>query len=397
MNAVADPAQFHPPRRALRVAMLGIRGFPNVQGGAEKHVENLAQALTALGCDVEAIVRSGYLNKRQGARWHKIRLTRIWSPRVTGIEAFVHTFLGTLYAAWTRPDILHIHAIGPALFAPLARALGVRVVVTFHSRNYEHRKWGKFARAVLKLGERAGMAFASGRIAVSEEMARYLAGRYRVPITAIPNGIDTPQFVFTTATLSAFDLDAGRYLLMVARVDEDKRQLDLIEAYAQLRICGWKLALVGEADYGGAYARKVADAAARIPGVVMLGHQTGRALAELYSHAGAFALPSRFEGQPIAVLEAASYGLPVVLSDISAHRELALPHARYFPVGDIAALTARLEAACGDPDRSSLHADERAALLRRHDWRTIAEHTLAIYKTVLPDAGQIQTPQSIYS
>ncbi len=70
----------------------------------------------------------------------------------------------------------------------------------------------------------------------------------------------------------------------------------------------------------------------------MLGHQTGDALAELYTHAGMFVLPSSHEGQPIAVLEAASYGLPVILSDIPAHREIALSRARYVEVGDIAAL-----------------------------------------------------------
>ena len=149
MNTVAQPWRIEgQQQRALRVTMLGIRGFPNVQGGAEKHVENLACALSDLGCDVEAIVRSGYVAKDQPARWHDIKSTRVWAPRVTGVEAFVHTFLGVLRAARDRPDILHIHAIGPAFFTPLARALGLRVVVTCHSRNYEHKKWGRVGRFI---------------------------------------------------------------------------------------------------------------------------------------------------------------------------------------------------------------------------------------------------------
>lgn len=392
MNVLADPAQFDPCRSALRVTMLGIRGFPNVQGGAEKHVENLAGALAGVDCEVEAIVRSFYVGKGHGARWRNVKLTRLWAPRVTGVEAFVHTFLGVLHAAWKRPDILHIHAIGPAFFAPLARALGLRVVVTYHSRNYDHQKWGRFARAVLRLGERAGMVFAHGRIAVSEELAQYLTRRYRVSVNAIPNGIDPPQAVVTTATLSAHGLRAKHYVLMVARIDADKRQLDLVEAFARQRRSGWKLALVGTADYGGAYARQVAEAAAKNPGIVMLGHQAGLALAELYAHAGAFALPSRFEGQPIAVLEAASYGLPVVLSDIAAHRELALAHARYFAVGDIAALAAHLDAICADPERNALDAAARKELLRRHDWQTVAQCTLAVYEKALPHAPTRAAP-----
>jgi glycosyltransferase involved in cell wall biosynthesis len=380
MNTVAQPWRFEGrQRRALRITMLGIRGFPNVQGGAEKHVENLTCELADLGCDVQAIVRSGYVAKDQPAHWRNVTLTRVWAPRVTGVEAFVHTFLGVLRAARDRPDILHIHAIGPAFFTPLARALGLRVVVTCHSRNYEHKKWGRLGRSILRLGERAGMAFANGRIAVSAGLAEYLTRSHHMPVAIIPNGIDRPDRISSTATLQPFDLTPGRYLLMVARIDDDKRQLDLIAAFNRLQRSDWKLALVGGADYSSVYAREVTEAAAHSPGVVLLGHQTGAALAELYTHAGAFVLPSRFEGQPIAVLEAASYGLPLILSDIAAHRELAIPRALYFAVGDITALADHLAAVCASPADGRLNAAECAALLAEHDWNRIAQRTLSVY------------------
>ncbi|MGB6537601.1 MAG: glycosyltransferase family 4 protein [Xanthobacteraceae bacterium] len=380
MNQIADLARVpRQRRRALRVAILGIRGFPNVQGGAEKHVENLASALAALGCEVEAIVRSGYVAKGKYATWRGVKISRLWAPRISGVEAFVHTFLGVLSTAASRPDILHIHAIGPAFFTPLARALGLRVVVTCHSRNYEHKKWGRFARSVLRLGERAGMKFANGRIAVSDGLARNLSQTYRVPVCTIPNGIDPPRHLAVTDILRAFGLVPNRYVLMVARIDDDKRQLDLIAAYARLRLPDWKLALVGGADYSGPYAHDVAKAARQNPGVVLLGHQNGAALAELYTHAGCFVLPSRFEGQPIAVLEAASYGLPLVLSDIAAHREIGIPRARYFAVGDIAALAAHLEEFCSAPSSKKLAADQCAHLVACHDWHAIAQRTLVVY------------------
>ena len=282
-------------------------------------------------------------------------------------------------AAFRRPDILHIHSMGPALFTPLARALGLRVVVTYHSLNYEHRKWGRIARSVLRLGEWAGMAFANGRIAVSERLAKQMGRSYRVPINAIPNGIDAPQRVRSTAFLEACGLAANHYALTVARIDETKCQLDLIAAYARLREPTWKLALVGGADHSGSYARAVAEAARKTPGVVMLGHQTGENLAELYTHARVFVLPSSHEGQPIAVLEAASFGLPVLLSDIPAHRELGLSRARYFKVGDIASLTEHLASMFAAPVIERFDAAERARLAARHDWHSIAQRTLAVY------------------
>ena len=138
----------------------------------------------------------------------------------------------------------------------------------------------------------------------------------------------------------------GRYFLTVARIDEQKRQLDLIAAFAQLRAPDWKLVLVGGADYRSDYARAVARGRAATPGVIMLGVQSGKALAALYTGAGAFVLPSSHEGQPIAVLEALSYGCPVVLSDILPHREIGASGARYFAPGTLRRLADCMHAAC---------------------------------------------------
>jgi glycosyltransferase involved in cell wall biosynthesis len=391
MNMMANRGEFAPRRRALRVTMLGIRGFPDVQGGAEKHVEKLSYALTTLGCEVEAIVRSGYVDRTR-RRWRGIALTPLWAPRVSGFEAFVHSFLGVLRAAIVRPDVLHIHSIGPALFTPLARMLGLRVIVTHHVLNYENDKWGRLARGLLRCGESLGMKFANGRIAVSEGLARQMSAAYGVPVRAIPNGIDKPRVIDKTDTLTAFGLNPGRYALSVARIDEQKRQLDVVAAYGRLKSPSWKLALVGGADYASGYAKAVAEAARQTPGVVMLGHQSGDALAELYSHAGVFVLPSSHEGQPIAVLEAASYGLALVLSDIAPHRELALPGARLVAVGDSAALADALDACFAAAEPQRMAATDRNRVLAKHDWLNIAQQTLAVYCETLSSEGVAAVP-----
>jgi glycosyltransferase involved in cell wall biosynthesis len=385
MNMIARPLdEAWPARRRLHVTMLGLRGFPNVQGGVENHVENLSSELVELGCDADVIVRSAYVPNASPRIWRNIRLVRLWSPRVKGLEALLHTLLGVLWAAWTRPDILHIHAIGPALFTPLARTFGLRVVVTHHVLNYENEKWGPAARWILRLGERAGMTFANGRIAVSAALAARMEHCYRVPVRVIPNGIIPPRRVQSNTTLEAFGLQPNRYLLIVARLDEQKRQLDLIEAFSRAKRGAWKLAIAGGADYASEYARAVARAACQTEGVVLLGHRIGDALAELYSNAGVFVLPSSHEGQPIAVLEAMSYGCPAILSDIPAHRELCNSRVQFFPVGDIAALTDRLDAFFREAPPLQFPTGELDQLMSRHDWREIARNTLEVYFAALP-------------
>jgi glycosyltransferase involved in cell wall biosynthesis len=249
--------------------------------------------------------------------------------------------------------------------------------------NYENEKWGPSARALLRLGERTGMAFANGRIAVSRFLADRMARDHAVSVTVIPNGLARLPVPQSRAVLQQHDLVPGRYVLCVARIDPQKRQLDLIAAFAQAQPAGWTLVLAGGADYASDYVRAVANAAQATPGVRLIGHQTEAALAELYGNAGVFVLPSSHEGQPIAVIEALGYGCPLILSDIAAHRELGIAAARLFRAGDIAALAERLRAVVDHPpDRIEMVAD-RDRILTRHDWRTIARQTLAVYRSAL--------------
>jgi glycosyltransferase involved in cell wall biosynthesis len=117
---------------------------------------------------------------------------------------------------------------------------------------------------------------------------------------------------------------------------------------------------------------------------VLLGHQKEAALAELYGNAGVFVLPSTHEGQPIAVIEALGYGCPVILSDIPAHQELGLAMPRFFPAGDTTLLAERLRTVFRDPPDRNAHTADRDRILKRHDWQTIARHTLDVYRVALP-------------
>ena len=66
------------------------------------------------------------------------------------------------------PDLVHIHNIGPACFSPLLRLFGLPVVLTYHSPNYEHAKWGAFAKMLLKGSEWIAFRCASAVVFVNK-------------------------------------------------------------------------------------------------------------------------------------------------------------------------------------------------------------------------------------
>lgn len=364
--------------------MMGLRGFPDVQGGVENHAEHLCPLLVAMGCDVTVLARSPYQPAEIGQEWKGVKFVPLWAPRSKGLEAILHSFLGVLYAAVRRPDILHIQAIGPAIMTLPARLLGLRVVVTHHGPDYDRQKWGRFARFVLRLGECWGMRWSNGRIVISKVIADLVRREHGVESALIQNGVVLPQIPNSVDALETHGLVRGKYVLLVSRLVQEKRHPDLIEAFSRAALPGWKLVLVGASDHPDDYVREVMAAAARNPDVVITGFQKGKSLHELYAHAGLFVLPSSHEGLPIAMLEALSYGLPVVASDIPANLEVGLRPESYFPLGNVDALASCIEhharTAYGDSERKAL----RDWVGDKYNWRRIAQQTLVVYRSIVP-------------
>ncbi|MGE0114246.1 MAG: glycosyltransferase family 4 protein [Steroidobacteraceae bacterium] len=361
--------------------VLGIRGMPNVQGGVETHAEQLYSRLAAMGCKVEVLVRTPFVPRGTRA-FGQVKLRRIWSPRRPGLEALVHSLLGVVYAGFVRPDILHIHAIGPAIVAPLARLLGLRVVVTHHGQDYDRDKWGSFARWVLRTGERLGMRYSSARIVISKVISDSVRNKFGVDSQLIPNGVVVPTLSTEDTHARKFGLEPGRYFLQVSRIVPEKRQLDLIHAYALLPSSMWKLVLVGGLD-STAYSREVEKVANATSGVILTGFQNGETLAQLYTHAGGFILPSSHEGLPIALLEALSYGLPVLASDIPANIEVGLDAKCYFRMGDELELSVAMDGLIHSSYNETARQVLRRWVIDCYDWDQIAARTLALYQSVI--------------
>lgn len=365
----------------MHVMVLGLRGFPGIQGGVETHAEHLYPKLRDLGCDIEILVRSPYWShSKRGVPG--IRFKSLWSPSSNGAEAFVHSLLGVLYAGWRRPDVLHIHAIGPALFSPLAKLLGLKVVVTHHGPDYDREKWNRIAKAVLRLGERMGMQFANERIAISQTIRQLVKRKFGCESQCIPNGVAIPEEAQECGAIAEFGFQPDRYVLTVSRIVPEKRHLDLISAFSRAELKDWKLALVGDLAANDEYVRKVIAMAADNPNVVLTGFQTGDTLRQLYANAGVFALPSTHEGLPIALLEALSFGLPAIASDIPANLEVGLPDNQYFPVGDVSCLSSRLRTIALKKRDSDYRDSVREWVHSKYDWDAIAQSTLNVYQSI---------------
>ncbi len=362
----------------MRIVVTGTRGIPNVMGGVETHCEELFPCVVSKsGIDVTVIRRTNYTNDSL-TEYNGVKLHNINAPKRKSFEAIVHTIKAVFYAKFkVKAQIVHIHAIGPALVAPLARILGLKVVFTHHGPDYDREKWGFSAKMMLKLGERMGCVFANKVIVISETIQKLIEQKYhRYDTCLIYNGVPKPTFVENSQYLAELGLEKQKYILATGRFVPEKNFHQLIEAYKYLHSEEYKLVIAGDADFEDDYSQKLKKQATE-NGVVLTGFVKGEKLFSLLTNAVCFVLPSSHEGLPISLLEAMSYGLPVLASDIPANLNVKLPEEDYFRCGNINDLTEKLK------QKLSKSFARQSYDLSLYNWDKISEQTIEVYKMIV--------------
>ena len=342
------------------IAVIGTRGFPGIQGGVEAHSYCLYTHMDDV--HVRLYRRRAYLTEQSAQTFPNIEYIDLPSTRIKGFEAVWHTLLSVLHIAFHRPDAVHIHNIGPGMFAPLVRLMGLPVVLTYHSPNYEHSKWNAPARWLLRQCERISLSCSNRVIFVNRHQMEKCGALDKS--VYIPNGIDPVTRSDSTSFLEKHGITPGNYLLAVGRLTPEKGLEYLVEAVNRLPQVK-QVVIAGASDHDDAY-RTLLESLDKEKKVVFTGFTTGEDLRQLYSHARCFVLPSVNEGFPMVMLEAMAYGLPILCSDIPGTRQVELPEQDYFTVGNVDALCAAITSMLDSPDEPQ-HYD-----LEKYDWKSIA-------------------------
>lgn len=416
----------------MKIVVTGTRGIPNVMGGVETHCEELFPRIAAMGEDVTVIRRKSYVN--DGLKeWKGVKLVDIETPKKKSFEAIIHTYRAINMAKKLGADILHIHAIGPALLTPYAKMLGMKVVFTHHGPDYDRDKWGKAAKMVLKMGERMGCMFADDVIVISDVIRNLIKEKYgrTKNVHLIYNGVSKPEICDYPEYFEELGIKKGRYILGMCRFVPEKNLHHLVEAFniikneelrikkegsaqvneelrikkessalaneelrikkqgsaqadeelrikkqdsalANYELNDVKLVLAGDTDFEDDYSRGLKEMA-RKNGVVLTGFVKGRKLHSLLTNCMCYCLPSSHEGLPIALLEAMSYGVKVIVSDIPANMEVGLPQNNYFHVGNVDELAKKLNDVMTHP------VEHIEYDMTKYDWDKIAREVRKVY------------------
>lgn len=368
----------------MRIAMIGQRGLPATYGGVERHVEELSVRLADRGHDVVVFCRNGYA-EGQEATFRGVKLCYVPTVSTKHLEAAVHSALSSLSAIGNRFDVVHYHAIGPGLWSPVPRYLSrAAVVQTIHGLDQDRAKWGGFATRVLRVGDWLSKRVPDAVVVVGGYLLEHYEDR-RGTTEHIPNGVSISTNG-DDASLDLMGVRKGNYVLFVGRLIPEKAVDQLIRAFGMLG-GRQQLVIAGGSSFTDDYQIELKRLAHRDERVVLPGYVYGQELAALYANASLYVQPSLLEGLPLTVLEAAAHGLPLVLSDIPAHREVVpetRPGARIYRAGDVGALAdaMRMGLKTAESDRPRAKS-EGEKVVAHYSWDAMAEATERLYERLV--------------
>jgi glycosyltransferase involved in cell wall biosynthesis/O-antigen ligase len=386
---IHEPARSSAPApRHLRIAMVGQRGLPATYGGVEHHVQELGARLAALGHEVIVYCRPNY-SPTPVDRFRGMRLRHLNTMDSKHFEAIVHSASATVAAIHDKVDVVHYHALGPGLVAPMSRwGSRARVVQTVHGLDQDRSKWGRVASRVLGVACWMSARVPNATIVVSRALQDYYWDEHHRATTYIPNGVTVPRVRTGDSTvLEQHGLTPGGYVLFVGRLVPEKAPDLLLRAFRKLERDDVKLVITGGSSFTAEYVELLEHMAGEDDRVVMPGYVHGVDLDELYSKAALFVLPSDVEGMPLTLLEALSHGTPVLASDIPPHLEVLRadgPGRRIFRQQDEEDLLAKMREALLHPRTERTGAEPAIGSVQEHyNWDDAALALEQLYLAVV--------------
>jgi glycosyltransferase involved in cell wall biosynthesis len=352
------------------------------RGGGADHLVGLLPELVRLGIDCRAVVSpEGPLAARLetlGLEVHRVEMMRSRLD-VAAVRRLRHEL------AEQSPDVVHAHGTRGAFFVALGRPLAP-LVYTAHGLAYR-QSVAAWRRGILLGAEAVACRAAALVVSVSAADLDDLRRRRLVGPAAgvhIPNAVDTNRFALGDRTEARLrlDLPADAFIVgTVARLVPQKSVQDLVEA--ALACPEVTLVIVGD----GPLRRELEDRArAARERIRFFGARDD--VPDILRALDVFALSSRWEGEPIALLEAMATGLPCVATAIAGVREVLGDGqlGMLVEVGSPQAMARAMRLLRADPDLRRRLGEVGRSKMESRSWAAVATQLVDVYAAVSPTA-----------
>jgi len=286
-----------------------------------------------------------------------------------------------------RPSIVHSHGIWSlhnhwAVF--LARKNNIPIII--HTRGMLLPNAFKFKNIKknisMSLFQKKDIESADVLIATSKAEQDSLRDYGFInPIAVIPNGIDIENYREISQKRVQLKEERERIILFLSRIHPIKGLINLIKVWSTIPTDGWKLRIAGPDTYGHLNEIvKLADELGISDSIEYIGEVEGKEKRRVYQDADLFILPSYSENFGIVVLEALSYGIPVITTQGTPWSDLAKFNCGWWVEGTEQSLAKTIiNAITLDDYERNIMSLNASKYVKIYNWDSIANDTFNLY------------------
>ena len=364
----------------MKIAFLGTRGIPASYGGFETFTEEVSVRLASRGHHVTVYCRAhnGSANLRT---FRGVDLVQLPAIRHKYMETFSHTLYSAVHALFRDFDITYVcnSANAPICFIPWMRRQ--RTILNVDGLEWRRAKWSPLAKRYSRWAARLAARMPIEVVTDARVIQEYYDTELNRQTYFFPYGTDVVERGHDAHRLAGMDLEPGRYLLYVSRLEPENNALLTVQAYAKVDT-DVPLVLVGDAPYAQDYIREVKAAAD--DRVRFLGYRFGDDYHALQANALAYIQATEVGGMHPALLEALGHGNAILVQDVPQHHEVVGDAGLYFALRDADDLANQMRRVLADPDeveRLRRCARERAET--SYSWDSITDEYESYFVSLL--------------
>ncbi|AAP99726.1 Glycosyltransferase [Prochlorococcus marinus subsp. marinus str. CCMP1375] len=292
-------------------------------GGVHTHILNLIKTLESFNCSVHVITG----NSKKALfikRLDKLSIKYTINPYLVHPISIFNDVLAilwlTIFTIRSPKSILWSHSSKAGIISRIAAFISMTPSIhTVHGWSFVAPK-RKLTKTIYLILERILSVITKKFIVVSEfdyNLALKKGFPYR-KIDLIHNSVDRKSY--RNRAINAKDSKVR--FIMVARFDKQKDHLTVLNAFSLLsHYDNWELYFIGDGPlyekiYQYASTLNIADK------IIFGGHVSN--VEKYYSLCNVFILSSHWEGFPMTSIEAMSYSLPLIISDVGGSKEVVI-------------------------------------------------------------------------
>lgn len=384
-----------------KIAIIGSKGIPARYGGFETLAENLVKRLHKQ-CDF--IVYCSGPAYEEHPETHMGAELKYLPLDANGAQSIPYDIWSMIHAS-SRADIMLILGVSGCIFLPVLKLFyRGKIMVNLDGMDWKRPKWGRFARAFLKLSETVAAKFADQLIADNDAIHDYIGDIYGRDSFLVEYGGDNarseiPEKAGSSVSVIALHkhgsdddlVDTGfdKYAIAVCRIEPENHIHVILEAFSQANTL--PLVFLGNwsnSEYGQALRRRYRAN----PNLLLLDPIfEPRKLFALRSNAQLYIHGHSSGGTNPSLVESMSLGLPVIAYDVVFNRATTENMALYF---DSTLSLVSILRQLGSLDLAGNARNMRELAKRRYSWATIASKYATLFElpTIsLPDTAVEQS------